>query len=476
MSRTPWVASLRLRLLLVISLAVALALAVAGVLLSQIFRAHVMQQQEAALTQQLDQLTARLEVDAQGLARIDSRALSDPRWQKPYSGLYWQLDRVSPAGASQLAVLRSRSLWDISLQLRSDALAPGAVHRHEGLGPMQTPLMILERKVQLAEGPEAGWRIIVATDLTATAEAAQSFNKVLASSLMVLFVLLALAAWAQVAVGLAPLRALQQAVLDVHHGRAVQLAGVFPTEVQALVEDFNAVLTQHAAVLARARLHAGNLAHALKTPLTVLEQAASQAPQQSEADFLRVVQEQVAVARRHINWHLARARMAASLRLPGQRTAVSPVLNGLVRVLQRVYAEKNIDIRIALSDPAACFAGEEQDLQEMLGNLLDNACKWTRTEVSINVAHAGPSQASAQIAIQIDDDGPGIDAAHRALVFSRGVRLDESVPGSGLGLAIVRDLSGLYGGSLELATSAAGGLRATLCLPASSEPTMAAAS
>ena len=462
MSRKRWLASLRVRLLLATFMAVALALVLAGGLLSQIFHVHVMQQQEATLAQQLDQLTARLDVDAQGQAQIDGRALSDPRWQKPYSGLYWQVDRVSPAGAVQVGVLRSRSLWDSRLQLDSDVLPPGTIHRHDGVGPMQTRLMILERKVQLAEWPDAGWRLIVAADLSATAAAAQSFNQVLVSSLLVLFALLVLAAWAQVAVGLAPLRALQQAVLDVRHGRAARLDGNFPTEVQALVHDFNAVLNHHAAVVDRARLQAGNLAHALKTPLTVLDQAANH----TADDLPRLVQEQVAVSRRHIDWHLARARMAASQRLPGQRTEVRPVLHGLVRVLERVYAEKNIAIRTAQATLEVYFAGEEQDLQEMLGNLLDNACKWTRTQVKIQITHAGGSQTPPQMVVQIDDDGPGIDAAHRASVFSRGVRLDESVPGSGLGLAIVRDLAELYGGHLDLAPSAAGGLRATLSLPA----------
>ena len=466
MSRTPWAASLRVRLLVATFVALALALVLSGMLLSQIFQVHVMQQQQTALTQQLDHLTARLEVDADGVPFIETHTLSDPLWQKPYSGLYWQLDRVSPAGVVQVGVLRSRSLWDISLQLRMDALAPGAIHRHEGHGPMQTQLMILERKVQLAEWPNADWRLIVATDLTATVAAAQSFKKVLASSLMVLFVLLALAAWAQVEVGLAPMRALQQGVLDVRHGRATRLAGTFPAEVQTLVEDFNAVLNHHAEVVQRARLQAGNLAHALKTPLTVLEQAAARTVDHASNELPALVVQQVAVSRRHIDWHLARARMAATQRLPGQRTAVGPVLCGIVGVLERVYSEKNIDIHTIATISEVYFAGEEQDLQEMLGNLLDNACKWTRTQVQIQFTQVGGDNASLQVNIQIDDDGPGIDAERRASALTRGIRLDQSVPGSGLGLAIVNDISDLYGGRLDLASSDLGGLRATLHLPA----------
>jgi signal transduction histidine kinase len=447
-------------------MAITLALVLAGVWLSQIFYEHTLQQLQLTLTQQLDQLTARLELDATGQPQIDSAGLTDPRWQKPYSGLYWQLDRVPLSAKPQAGVLRSRSLWDTRLQLNSDALAPGTVHQHQGLGPQQTPIMILERKVQLAEWPQADWRLIVAAELTATSAAAQSFNSVLASALLVLFALLLLAAWAQVAVGLAPLRALQQSVLDVRQGRVAQLTGTFPSEVQPLVDDFNAVLCHRAEVLERARLQAGNLAHALKTPLTVLEQGASRTEAHAASDLARLVKEQVSLMRRHTDWHLARARMAATRGLPGQRTPVKPVLNGLVRVLERVYAEKNISFSIQQSDEALCFAGEEQDLQEMLGNLLDNACKWTRTSVQMQVASIVPDgHVQPQLVLHIDDDGPGIDATSRDSVLTRGIRLDESVPGTGLGLAIVRDLSELNGGALTLASSASGGLRATLLLP-----------
>ncbi|MDP3171830.1 MAG: sensor histidine kinase [Polaromonas sp.] len=457
--------SLRFRLLAATLVALVLALLLAGVLLSGLFRDHVMRQFEAALTQQLDQVTARLEFDAAGQPLIDTRTLSDPRWQKPYSGLYWQLDSITADGLSRVGVLRSRSLWDTTLPLLADELADGAVHVHQGKGPRDAPLLMLERKVRIAEQPDARWRIVVAADMQEVSGAVDSFNGVMAASLAVLLVLLVLAALAQVAVGLAPLRAMQRALADVHEGQTQRLQGRFPNEVQPLIDDFNDVLDRNTEVVARARTQAGNLAHALKTPLSVLDQAAAGTLAAQGSELAWLVKEQVGLSRRHIDWHLARARVAATQRLPGQRTAVGPVLAGLVRVMERVHAERGITITMHADGAPLFFAGEEQDLQEMLGNLLDNACKWARSSVTIAV-EALAGAVPLELQVHIEDDGPGIDAAHLASVGARGVRLDESVPGTGLGLAIVQDLAGLYGGELTLAPAARGGLRASLCLPA----------
>ena len=461
-----WVHSLRFRLLAATLVGLAVALLLAGWVLSSLFREHVLHQFEAALTQQLDQLTAQLEFDAAGRPRIDSQALSDPRWQRPYSGLYWQIDEMTHGAQQRHSALRSRSLWDTRLQLEADALADGALHVHEGLGPKGAPLLLLERALRAgdasAPAPQPRWRLVVAGDLQETEQAVQRFTGVLVLSLAALLVLLALAAWAQVAVGLRPLRALQRSLHNVHQGEAAQLLGVFPQEVQPLVNDFNQVLARNAEVVARARTHAGNLAHALKTPLSVLGQASAL----QRNDLERLVQEQLALARRHVDWHLAQARVAATQQLPGQRTAVAPVLAGLVRVMQRVYADKNLQISVDLDAAPLFFAGEEQDLQELLGNLLDNACKWASSRVCVRgglIAGAVP----ARLRLQIEDDGCGIGAEHLQAVVARGVRLDEAVPGTGLGLAIVQDLVALYDGQLLLQPSPLGGLLVTVELSAS---------
>ncbi|MFN7156060.1 MAG: sensor histidine kinase [Acidovorax sp.] len=468
--RLHWSRSLRFRLLAVTVAGVAVAVVLAGFVLSGLFREHVQRQFEAALVQQLDQVTARLEFDAQGQPMVSAQALSDPRWLKPYSGLYWQVDAMAPDGSSRAGVLRSRSLWDTSLALQVDALTDGAVHVHEVEGPQGAPLLVLERTVR-AEGVDAArWRLIVAADLQATQAATAQFTRVLALSLAALLVLLAAAAWAQVAVGLRPLQALQRGLQDVQRARTTQLQGVFPAEVQPLVDDFNGVLARNAEVVERARTQAGNLAHALKTPLSVLENAAREpAPRDGAAlaALTALVHDQVQVARRHIDWHLARSRVAASAHLPGQRTALEPVMAGLVRVMNKVHAGRGVDIAICLPDAPLFFAGEAQDLQEMLGNVLDNACKWAQSTVRLQAQ--APGGQPLRLVISVEDDGPGIGAAQRAQALDRGVRLDETVPGTGLGLAIVQDLASMYGGRLELDSAALGGLRVVLTLPFASE-------
>lgn len=466
MSARRWVHSLRFRLLAATLAALLVALLLAGLLLASLFRDHVLRQFTSTLTAQLDQVTARLEFDPGGQPQLDARTLSDPRWSRPYSGLYWQID-AGAGGPPRRGVLRSRSLWDAMLTVPDDALADGTVHVHESTGPDGAPLLLVERSVR-READAAGtpWRLLVAADLSETEAAVDRFNGVLLASLAVLLGLLCAAAVAQVAVGLSPLRALQRALATVREGRARRLEGGFPAEVQPLIDDFNSVLDRNAEVVARARTQAGNLAHAIKTPLAAMAQAARSAAQHPDAvgELPALVQEQVAVARRHVDWHLARSRAAAALGLPGACVAVAPVVAGLLRVLERVHAERGLTLACDRVAPGASFAGEGQDLQEILGNLLDNACKWAQHEVSVSAASF--TEAGGQrLRIVVEDDGPGIAPAQRQAVMARGERLDESVPGSGLGLAIVHELVHLYGGQLSLDQSALGGLRVELSLP-----------
>jgi signal transduction histidine kinase len=455
--------SLRFRLLAATLAAISLALLLAGLLLAGLFREHVLRQFEVSLAEQLDRLTAELAFDDRGQPVVDAQQLSDPRWHRPYSGLYWQIDRLSPDATSRRGVLRSRSLWDSELDLVADALVDGERHVHLGTGPQGQALLIVERSVRSAQAPDVGWRLIVAGDRAQTDQAVRDFNRMLALSLVLLGLLLGLAAWAQVAVGLAPLRALQRAITDLREGHRTRLHGDFPQEVQPLIEDFNAVLERNAEITERARTQAGNLAHALKTPLAVMAQAARDP---RDADRLAaLVQEQVAMAQRQLDWHLARARAAATQGLPGQRSEVAPLLQGLLRVMDKVHAARALRWSVSPVPEGAAFAGEAQDLQDMLGNLLDNAARWARREVAVAVR-----QEPGRLVIEIDDDGPGIASDQRDTALRRGGRLDETVPGSGLGLAIVAELSGLYGGAVALGDSPLGGLRATLSLPASVSP------
>lgn len=462
MTPSTWRHSLRIRLLAGTLFWVVGTILVAGWGLGNMFRQHVEAQFHAELRTHLDQLTAQLSLDAQGRLQL-TLPLSDPRFARPYSGYYWQVDEVGEGVAGTTALLRSRSLWDAVLTVSSDTLVKGDIHTHRVLGPQGKLLGLVERSVRMDDGPDSKThtlRLMAAADAELMAEPVARFKGALWLALGALGAVLVLAAVVQVSVGLSPLRALRTALAKVHGGDAPRLAGDFPVEVMPLVDEFNSVLTQSAEVVERARTHAGNLAHALKTPLSVLSNAA-QARNPQDPELARLVLEQIGVARRQVDYHLARAQAAATTRVPGARTLLLPVIEGLVRVMQRIHVQRDLSLVVVPWSPELAFRGETQDLQEMLGNLLDNACKWAAHRVELNAHTDG-----AMVTMTLDDDGPGLNVQQRDAVMRRGVRADEQVPGSGLGLAIVDDLARLYGGRVELLDSPLGGLRAALTLPA----------
>jgi signal transduction histidine kinase len=260
--------------------------------------------------------------------------------------------------------------------------------------------------------------------------------------------------------GLSPFDELRKRLQAVRDGSAASVEGTYPSEVQPVVTDLNALLEHQAAAVARAQSKAGDLAHGLKTPLAVLAQEADRVAADGHAALAETIQQQVARMQRQVSYHLAHARAAASGATLNARSSVAESADGLARTLQRLYAERRLTIAIHV-DAAHTVRVQREDLDEMLGNILDNACKWTRGRVVLR-----STQTNGRIMITVDDDGGGIAPAMRAAVMQRGVRADEAAPGSGLGLAIVRDLAELYGGSIRLDDSSLGGVRATLELPA----------
>jgi signal transduction histidine kinase len=452
--------SLRVRLLAGTLVWIVASILIAGWGLSGLFRQHVALQFHAELKTHLDQLAANLVLYDKGQPAL-STPLSDPRLSKPYSGLYWQIDRhAGPGQTAASGVLRSRSLWDGVLAVPVDTPANGEIHQHRIVGPDGAALGMIERVIVVSEAPDQAaqtLRLIVAADEQLMIAPVARFIGSLWLALSVLGFGLVIAAIVQVMIGLAPLRRLRKALGAVRNGETQHLQGDFPAEIQPLVEEFNSVLAQNTEIVARARTSAGNLAHALKTPLSVLANAAAG----KDGELARLVTEQVATARRQVDYHLARARVAATVRVPGSQTPLAPVVDGLVRVMRRVHAERELELMVQPMAANLAFRGEQQDLQEMLGNLLDNACKWAQRRIEIQA-----TLEQGELAIILDDDGPGIASARREAMIRRGARADEEVPGSGLGLAIVDDLARLYGGRLELADSPRGGLRVNLTLPA----------
>jgi len=281
-------------------------------------------------------------------------------------------------------------------------------------------------------------------------------HAVLFGSLAVTFVLGGL--WS-IKKGLNEFNQLRANLSDVREGRSHRIEGLYPTEVQPLVDDLNALLEHRDKAIARAVAKAGDLAHGLKTPLAVLSREADRAKAAGEHELAETITEQVGRMQRQVDYHLAHARAAASGATAGASCSVADSAEGLIRALRRLHADRGLTIESQVAAGHIARA-QREDLDEMLGNLLDNACKWARSRVFISSTVEGPN-----ILIHVDDDGPGLDPAKRDLVLKRGVRADEAAPGSGLGLAIVRDLAELYGGTIHLNDSAMGGLRAQLSLP-----------
>ncbi|MDP2770862.1 MAG: sensor histidine kinase [Giesbergeria sp.] len=437
-----------------------LAIVLVGWGLRALFQDHVTQQLQAQLVMQLDHLSASVDWIPPGSVSVNPMA-ADPRLTQPLSGLYWQIDQLG--AAPQAGVARSRSLWDQVLQLPEapksyptsgfNVLLLRDAQGHE--------LLAVARTLQLPEDDAPLLRLVVAGDKALLAEPLQRFTRMLLIALGLLALGLALAVAVQLQLALRPLQLLRARLAAVRSGAAGQLEGSFPQELQPLVNEFNHVLQENADMVQRARTQAGNLAHAVHTPLSILANAAAQ----ENGPLALLVQEQVATARRQVDYHLARARAAAAVRATGLSTPVLPPLRALLRTMERLHTERHLAFELAPQAQEGAFRGEEQDLYELLGNLIDNAGKSARQRVVVDV-----QLSAGQLCFTVDDDGPGIPEKEREHMFERGVQLDEQRPGSGLGLDIVRALAETYGGSVQALASPLGGARLRLCLPAAADP------
>ena len=276
---------------------------------------------------------------------------------------------------------------------------------------------------------------------------------------MVLSILLIMAGAWQFRAGLLPFNRLRQQLLSLRDGSRLRIEGTYPAEVQPLVNDLNSLLEHRERIVTRALAKAGDLAHGLKTPLAVLHQEADRAEAARQFETASTISAQVERMRRQIDYHLAQARATAPGNAPSAPCPLLPSVQGLTRTLLRIYNDRGVAIDLDVS-PDHSIRGQREDLEEMLGNLLDNACKWARSRVKVQSI-----QENGGVLITVDDDGPGLPSSMRNQVLQRGMRADESAPGSGLGLAIVRDLAELYNGTIALGDSPMGGLRASLRLP-----------
>ena len=435
--------SLSVRLIAGAMVWLALMLAIGGGVLAVAFRDTVEREYGHRLDAMLRGLIAAMETTPDGTVKL-ARPLGNPRFGQVYSGWYWQI--TPPAGRA----VRSRSLWDGVIE----TVAGGpALHLRRAKGPNGEDLLIAERDLRLP-GTDGVTHVLIAGGLNEIREGVRRFDLMLISALGLLGAGLAVAILIQVRFGLRPLRAMTADLDAVRTGERARLAERYPQEVAPLAKAMNNVLDKDAELIERARTHVGNLTHALKTPLAVLS-----AEVESGQDKT-VMLDQVRTMRRLIEHHLGRASaVAGAERVLGLGVPVRETAGRIAAVLGRVFAERALSIDIDV--PAdTVFRGHREDLEEILGNLMENACKWAAGRVRVSAR-----QSASGFELTVSDDGPGMAPQQAAEAARRGKRLDTRSPGWGLGLSIVSDLVEVNGGDIAFSRADIGGLAVHVRLP-----------
>jgi signal transduction histidine kinase len=446
----PW-SSLRFRLIAAALVGLVLGLLVMAALLISVYRESVRRAFDLRLQGLAHILVASAEINPDGHLVIEGD-IGEPLFERVYSGWYWQVSSAVTPEQAIAEVRRSRSLFDFALPVAQSDTG----NKETTVGPLGERLRIVRLRVTLP-GSATPYNVVVAGDYDVVSGQIAAYVGTLLLALAIMALIFVGVFWAQVRFALSPMLRVRHALAAVRDGQAEKLEGRFPSEVEPLVTELNSLLEHNKEVVERARTQVGNLAHALKTPLSVLRIEIEGGGDQ----LALVASRETQTMRRQIDHYLTRARAAAAANVLGVRTDISARAAALVRTMAKLYRDRNVDFDLDCT-PGLAFRGEAQDLDEILGNLLDNGGKWAKARVLLRAQPA----ANRQVLITVEDDGPGLGEHERAAVVARGQRLDESVPGTGLGLSIVNDLVLLYGGKLTLESSALGGLRVSLLLPA----------
>ena len=434
------------------------ALIIVAILLAFLFQQAAIRRVDQGLHELIDNLVRYSTVDAQ-TQEVFAPALTDERALAAYSGRYWEIAEPAPDGTVR-PLVRSYSLFDSVLKTPPDLLAhfkaaPGRTVAYDTRGPLNEPLRARAQQNRLP-GRTTPVIFLAAEDRSTVDRDVRGFVAATAVAFLLLGGLLIAAIVMQVRVGLRPLFQLRREVASVRRGKADRLAASYPVELTPLAEELNALVRHNQEVVERQRTHVGNLAHALKTPISVMLTEAGQRP----GPLAEVVTRQAETMRQQVDHHLRRARAAARAQAQGERTQVAEALDELARTLGRIFRSKGVEIDWD-ADDELYFHGERQDLLEIAGNAMENACKWGRSRVRVRSEPVGEDR----LRLTVDDDGPGLPEQGRDAVLKRGTRLDESAPGSGLGLSIIDELARAYGGSLKLDASTLGGLKVEVVLP-----------
>lgn len=442
--------SLRKRFLLT-SLAVSAAvLLLAGAFLYFLFERDFKERIHTEVHNQLMQLISALEIDPDGQILI-SQPMADPRFRQPNSGLYWQVQTKDGD------VLRSRSLWDGSVSTGTEDWRD--IDEPEAFpGPFGEPVLVHARMIMLGEAPNRKQlRVMVAVNESEVSNPTQKFAINLALSLIVLALAMVVLSGAQLGMVMKPLNNLRNSVRDIRDGNAMQVSGEYPVEIEPVVNKLNGLLAQREEMVARARSRAGNFAHSLKTPLTVIDTLLPELHAQGQQESASEIGRQTAQLKKHVNRELARARMAAG---HGESVRdIAAVLDEILATIRQLPRGRDIafEMTVPRNQPVRM---EREDFIELAANVLDNARKWARSKVEI-----GLEKAETEVRLTISDDGPGIPEAFRDSIVERGRRLDEGTEGTGIGLAIVKDIADAYGLETSFTGSELGGLRFSVTLP-----------
>ncbi|MEO9776581.1 ATP-binding protein [Roseibium sp.] len=452
--------SLSARLVFVAAIWSAVALALAGIFLVSLYQRASERAFDAQLEIHINALISEmLQTDVDGspaTPRAQVTAPSyrgDPRFSLPLSGWYWTVRRADDPSI----LYASQSL--VGDPLNAPAIGQDDTSAGFIVGPKGDEIRVLQQRITIEDVP---YVIAVGASTAVFWAEVSEFGRLVALTLCIVGIGLILAIFLQVRIGLRPLGRLRASLTAVRQGEADRIDEALPREIAPLAVELNALIVSNREIVERARTHVGNLAHGLKTPLSVIANEA----RASGGPLADKVSEQAGIMSTQIQHHLERARMAAQHRVIGVSCETEPVLSRLIRAMDKIYRDKGMEIGFDQQEEIR-FRGESQDLEEMGGNLIDNACKWAGSRVTVRVAPLiDPASNRDMFAITVEDDGPGLTPGQRAEAVKRGRRLDETVPGTGLGLSIVADLVALYGGTFDLDGSDLGGLRARLVLPA----------
>jgi signal transduction histidine kinase len=437
-----------------------LVLLLTGLALTTFFRQSSYRNFDSGLSDLVNAIYSGVTIEPDG--SLTPPVLNDGRTLRAYSGRYWQIAEATPRGGLR-TLERSRSLFDSELRAPEDVVErliaePGTPVFYDWKGPDGEALRVAALRSRFP-GRAEPLVVMAAQNSGPVRQEEQRFATLTVGALTLLAVGLVIAVFVQVRIGLRPLFEIRREVARVRRGRAQRLERRYPEELQPLASELNALLDHNEEVVERQRTHVGNLAHALKTPLSVMLAEAEAHP----GPLAEVVTRQAQAMREHVDHHLRRARAAARSQTSGERTPVEPVIDELAVTLERVFLDKGVEIDWRSPDNL-CFQGERQDLLEIAGNVIENACKWSKRRVRVTatgIEGANPPR----LRLTVEDDGPGLPEERRAEVLKRGARLDEATPGSGLGLSIVDELARAYGGSVRLDAASWGGLLVEVVLP-----------